>query len=53
MNLNWLHGNNLRAVIGPDKFCAADAEFAKPGLDFVILHSARLVGGGAIHELVA
>lgn len=53
MNLNRFHGNDLGAVIRTDKFCPADAQFAYARLDFVILHSPRFIGGGAVHKFIA
>jgi hypothetical protein len=50
-DLQRLHGNDLGTIKGPDKFIPADAQLALTRLYLVVLHSAGLVGHGAVNPV--
>lgn len=51
LDLQRPHGYDLRRIKSPNEFIAADAQFALPWLDSVILHSPRLVCHSAINPV--
>lgn len=49
--LERVDGQDLRVVVGFDKFRAADTQFALARLDSVVLHTSRGISGRCINEI--
>jgi hypothetical protein len=51
IDLERTHSDDLRTIESANKLIAADAKFAFPGLDLMVLHSSGFVGHRAVNPL--
>lgn len=51
IDLEWAHGDDLRAVKRTDELVPADAQLALAGLDLVVLHPPGFIGYSAVDPL--